>query len=166
MSAPTVYNGDFEILGASNDVVVGWDHTGGGAVRNYPISGNRTLHPRSGVGTYAEQAITFATGGTVKLSLLFGWRVAAGASAEISVGGVVVWSGTGGGSQVDSALYPVETASFTLAPGTHVLRVQMTNNLGYGLIFDNFAFSEVAPTAVPGRLACLGPGRSGLVHAS
>jgi hypothetical protein len=163
MAAPAIFNGDFEILGASNDVVVGWTTTAiAGAVRNYPIAGNRVLHPRSGVGTYAEQEVDFGAGGTFKLLMKWGWRITAGASAEISVGGAVVWSGTGGGSQVDSALYAAETASFVVPAGSHTLRVQMTNNLGYGLIFDDFAFEEVVASA-PGRLICIRPEYHGLI---
>jgi hypothetical protein len=163
MAAPLVYNGDFEIQGASDNVVVGWTTTAtAGAVRNYGIAGNRVLPPRSGTANFAEQEVDFGAGGTFALKFREGWRVTAGASAEITIDGVVVWSGTGGGSQVDSVLYAAETAAFTVPAGSYTLRVQMTNTAGYGLIFDDFTFEEVA-TTTPARLACIQPTIFGVI---
>lgn len=168
MAAPTVYNGDFQIVGSSDTDIVGWTSNGTTAARNYLVgAGNRALLLRDNPISFAEQAVNFATGGTFKVTFKLGWIVEAGCDGEIKVDGSQVWAGAADLASFPSAsvLLARESSPFTVSAGPRVLRIGITSTAGYGLFYDDIAIVEVSATT-PGRLVCLGSGRSGLVHVS
>lgn len=169
MAAPLVYNGDFQITGTSDTDIVGWTSNNSTAARNYLVgAGNRALLLRDNPISFAEQTVNFTSAGTYKLTFKIGWIVEAGATGQITIDGSPVWAGVADLASIPAAsvLHARESDPFTVAAGPRVLRIGITSTDGYGMFLDDFVIVEAAPATTPGRLVCLGPGRTGLVQVS